>query len=103
MILTTRTLSAALACLGSFIPSVLFAADPPPPVYHPGDLFMGFRVSEAPGSTECLLVIKTTESAFPSLRDALGELHSYEVPECVALSVTDGSTSYLKWMEESIR
>jgi periplasmic divalent cation tolerance protein len=54
-------------------------------------------------STECLLVIKTTESAFPSLRDALGELHSYEVPECVALTVTDGSAAYLKWMEESIR
>jgi periplasmic divalent cation tolerance protein len=53
-------------------------------------------------STEYLLVIKTTANAFTSLRDALGELHSYEVPECVAIPVTDGSAAYLKWMEESM-
>ena len=53
-------------------------------------------------STEYLLVIKTTANAFTSLRDALGELHSYEVPECVAIAVTDGSAAYLKWMEESM-
>jgi periplasmic divalent cation tolerance protein len=53
-------------------------------------------------STEYLLVIKTTANAFTSLRNALGELHSYEVPECVAIPVTDGSAAYLKWMEESM-
>ena len=53
-------------------------------------------------STEYLLVIKTTANAFTSLRDAFGELHSYEVPECVAIPVTDGSAAYLKWMEESM-
>ena len=64
MILTTRTLSKALACIGAFIPSALFAAVP---AYHAGDLFMGFRASEAPGSTECLLVNIGPASA---LRDA---------------------------------
>ena len=53
-------------------------------------------------STEYLLVLKTTANAFTSLRDALCELHSYEVPECVAIAVTDGSAAYLKWMEESM-
>jgi periplasmic divalent cation tolerance protein len=54
-------------------------------------------------STEYLLVIKTTASAFTSLRDLLGELHSYEIPECVEIAITDGSAPYLKWMEESVR
>ena len=37
-------------------------------------------------SSEYLLLIKTTADRFPAVRDALGELHSYELPECVAIS-----------------
>jgi len=51
---------------------------------------------------EYLLVIKTTEEAFPRLRDAIQQLHSYEVPECIALAVEDGSLSYLKWIVDSV-
>ena len=51
---------------------------------------------------EFLLLIKTTEKAFPRLRDAIRELHSYEVPECIALSVDDGIAPYLKWIDGSI-
>jgi periplasmic divalent cation tolerance protein len=58
---------------------------------------------EIESSTEHLLLIKTTEEAFPSLRDAITELHSYEVPECVEFVVTDGSADYLKWIEETVR
>jgi periplasmic divalent cation tolerance protein len=57
------------------------------------------KVEEA---QECLLLIKTTAEGFPSLRDAIQQLHSYEVPECVALSVEDGSHSYLKWIDECV-
>src|SRR5258708_15195606 len=45
---------------------------------------------------EWLLLIKTTAGAFPRLRDALQELHSYEVPECVALAIEDGIPEYLE-------
>jgi len=51
---------------------------------------------------EHLLVIKTTEAAFPRLRDAVRELHSYELPECVMLSIEAGSEDYLHWIAESV-
>jgi periplasmic divalent cation tolerance protein len=51
---------------------------------------------------EYLLAIKTTREAFPRLREAIRELHSYEVPECIALTVDDGSLTYLKWIDESV-
>jgi periplasmic divalent cation tolerance protein len=58
---------------------------------------------EVESSTEALLIIKTTADAFERLRAALVELHSYEVPECVELTVTDGSAAYLDWIGESVR
>ena len=51
---------------------------------------------------EWLLVMKTTAGAFPALRQALLELHSYEVPECLQLAVEDGDTAYLQWIGESV-
>jgi periplasmic divalent cation tolerance protein len=53
-------------------------------------------------ATEFLLLIKTTSAAFSSLREVLGELHSYEVPECIEIAITDGSAAYLKWFDESM-
>ncbi|HYX52228.1 MAG TPA: divalent-cation tolerance protein CutA [Candidatus Limnocylindrales bacterium] len=52
-------------------------------------------------ASEWLLVIKTQAEAFDRLRDALKDLHSYEVPECVMLSIADGSQPYLDWIEEN--
>jgi len=53
-------------------------------------------------ASEWLLVVKTTADAFPRLREALGQLHSYEVPECIAIAVEDGSDAYLDWIGESV-
>lgn len=53
-------------------------------------------------SQEFLLLMKTAESAVPKLRDAIQELHSYEVPECIVLPIEDGSEKYLNWIEESV-
>ena len=50
-------------------------------------------------AAEWLLVIKSARSRFEALRAALEELHSYEVPEVIALSVIDGAKNYLHWME----
>jgi periplasmic divalent cation tolerance protein len=52
-------------------------------------------------ATEWILVIKTQASAFERLRDAIKELHSYRLPECVMLHVDAGSQEYLAWIEES--
>lgn len=57
---------------------------------------------EVETATECLLIIKTTAEAFTRLRDALVELHSYEVPECIEIAITDGSEPYLRWIDESV-
>jgi uncharacterized protein involved in tolerance to divalent cations len=54
-------------------------------------------------ATEYLLTIKTTAAAFERLRDAIRELHSYDLPECVQIVIEDGSAPYLEWITESVR
>jgi periplasmic divalent cation tolerance protein len=51
---------------------------------------------------EWLLLIKTSVKLFPAVRDAVRKLHSYEVPECIALSIEDGSSEYLEWLGDSL-
>jgi len=51
---------------------------------------------------EFLLVIKSTESRFAALRREIATLHSYEVPEIIALPISAGSPKYLKWLAESV-
>ena len=53
-------------------------------------------------ATEWLLVIKTQAEAFDRVRDAIQELHSYELPECVMLKVDAGSQQYLQWINDSV-
>lgn len=52
-------------------------------------------------TTEWLLVIKTKVSVFEQVRDAIKELHSYDLPECVSLPVDAGSSEYLNWIAEN--
>jgi periplasmic divalent cation tolerance protein len=49
---------------------------------------------------EYLLLIKTTAEAFAAVRNAIQQLHSYEVPECIALPIDEGSEAYLEWIDE---
>ena len=58
---------------------------------------------EVEEAEEWLLIIKTTRSAFERVRDAIKELHSYDVPECVAVSIESGSLEYLNWLGESVK
>jgi len=58
---------------------------------------------EVEQAQEWLLVIKTTDEAFDRVRAAIKELHSYEVPECISLSVEDGSAEYLQWVGDSVK
>jgi periplasmic divalent cation tolerance protein len=52
---------------------------------------------------EFLLLIKTSKRRFAALRDAVREMHSYDVPEIIALPIAAGSRSYLDWIEESVK
>lgn len=49
---------------------------------------------------EYLLVIKTKRSLYSRLESRLRELHSYEVPEIVALPIVEGLKDYLSWLSE---
>ncbi|MFZ0954071.1 MAG: divalent-cation tolerance protein CutA [Candidatus Sulfotelmatobacter sp.] len=51
---------------------------------------------------EWLLVVKTTAAAFGQVRAAIAELHSYELPECICVTIEDGSPAYLQWIAESV-
>ncbi|HXB68402.1 MAG TPA: divalent-cation tolerance protein CutA [Candidatus Acidoferrales bacterium] len=53
-------------------------------------------------SAECLLVVKSSRALFAPLRAALDRLHSYDVPEVLALPIVDGAPSYLDWLDASI-
>ncbi len=50
--------------------------------------------------TEILMIVKTQKRLFESLEKRVRELHSYTVPEIIAVSVAEGSRGYLKWLEE---
>ena len=51
---------------------------------------------------EKLLIIKTATVLFPQVREAIRELHSYEVPEILAISIRDGDPQYLEWLGGSL-
>jgi len=50
---------------------------------------------------ECVLMIKTTEDRFERLSDWVQGNHSYELPEIIAVPVSDGSKKYLDWVRTS--
>jgi len=52
---------------------------------------------------EFLLVMKTLRGRLPLLQRKIMELHSYDVPEIIALPIVAGSREYLAWLAESIR
>ena len=57
---------------------------------------------EVEQSVEELLVIKTRADLFTALEKRVRELHSYAVPEVIALPIIDGSESYLQWLGEQV-
>ncbi len=52
---------------------------------------------------EWLLIVKTTRAALERVQEAIMEMHSYEVPECIGLSIDDGSVGYLSWIGQSVK
>lgn len=51
---------------------------------------------------EYLVLIKTSSEIFEAVREAIVELHSYELPEIISLPIDSGSDEYLDWIEASI-
>ena len=49
-------------------------------------------------ATEIPLFIKSTAANYPALEKLIGELHPYEIPEIIALPITQGLPAYLNWV-----
>jgi periplasmic divalent cation tolerance protein len=52
---------------------------------------------------EFLLIVKTSRKRFPALQKEVRRLHSYDVPEIIALPIASGARNYLAWISESVR
>jgi periplasmic divalent cation tolerance protein len=52
---------------------------------------------------EFLVFMKSHENHFERLSERIAEIHSYEVPEIIALPIIKGSQSYLKWLGDSLQ
>lgn len=48
---------------------------------------------------EALVLIKTTADRFESVQETIQKMHSYKVPEIIAIPVTRGLPQYLEWVQ----
>jgi periplasmic divalent cation tolerance protein len=53
--------------------------------------------------SECLLLIKSSPEKFEAIQRRIRLLHSYQVPEIIALPISEGDPEYLKWLQASLR
>lgn len=50
---------------------------------------------------EVAMIIKSRKDLVEKIIKRVKELHSYEVPEIVAINIEKGSTNFLRWIDES--
>ena len=53
-------------------------------------------------ASEALLLIKTHAERYQALQRRVLELHTYSVPEVLALPVEAGAPTYLRWIQEAV-
>ncbi len=54
-------------------------------------------------SAEVLLMIKTRKTLFERLSKSVKDVHSYSVPEIIALPIVEGEKNYLAWLGEETK
>jgi periplasmic divalent cation tolerance protein len=52
---------------------------------------------------ECLLLIKSSSEKFEAIRARIRQLHSYQVPEIIAVPISAGDPAYLSWLHSSLK
>jgi len=50
-------------------------------------------------ASEWVLVIKSARALFGQVHTMIEKLHSYEVPELIAMQIVEGSPNYMNWLE----
>lgn len=53
-------------------------------------------------SNESLLMVKTKDSLLPDIVKAVKKIHSYSVPEIIAIPIIGGSEEYLDWIDSEV-
>lgn len=51
---------------------------------------------------ESLLVVKTKDTLLPDIIKTVREIHSYSVPEIIALPIIGGNPEYLEWLDSEV-
>ncbi len=51
--------------------------------------------------TEVLMIVKTQKKHFDAISEKVKELHSYDIPEIIALPILKGAKNYLEWIKDS--
>ncbi len=51
---------------------------------------------------ESLLIVKTVARLLPEITETVKKVHSYEVPEIIALPIISVNEDYLNWMDSQI-
>ena len=54
-------------------------------------------------SNEVLLILKSQEKLIEKIIKTVKSVHSYQVPEIIALPIMAGNQDYLKWIDESVK
>tara|TARA_B100001250_G_scaffold409786_1_gene434835 strand:- start:323 stop:649 length:327 start_codon:yes stop_codon:yes gene_type:complete len=54
-------------------------------------------------ANENILVIKTKDNLYSELEERIKELHPYELPEIISVSIEKGLLKYLDWINESTK
>jgi periplasmic divalent cation tolerance protein len=52
---------------------------------------------------ESLLIVKTKASLLSEIVSLVKEIHSYDIPELIALPIIGGNQDYLDWIQKEVR
>ena len=70
-------------------------------VHSPVESFYTWK-GELEKAREYLVIMKTSAKRLAALEYEVKRLHSYDVPEFIALPISEGSKEYLSWLNESV-
>ena len=69
-----------------------------------GPVFSHFHWSgKIEKAEEYLILMKSRRDLFEKLSESVKALHSYEVPEILALPIVDGSKAYMDWLGSCLK
>ena len=68
----------------------------------PGLMTLFWWEGKLDSGQESLLIVKIKASLFSEIVSLVKEIHSYQVPEIIALPIVSGSEDYLAWLNDSL-